>query len=165
MRLLIFGNSGSGKSTLAKHLEKVTKIPHYDLDRIFWLDNNFQKTHPHKKSQKVVKEISFDDNWIIEGTYTHLLKAAKDRASVMIWLNKPSRECIKNSILREGSISDFRRSRINEYYDRKNGTSYKSHFQLWNSFSKSKYKINSNSYCIKFFCEGLLEHASVETFY
>ena len=71
MKIHIIGGSGTGKTYLAKKISDLYKIPHYDLDDIFW-DNTsaaYGVKMPFDKRDKLLKEILLKDNWVIEGVY------------------------------------------------------------------------------------------------
>jgi adenylate kinase family enzyme len=67
-KILILGSSGSGKSTLAKKLGKEHNIPVYNYDQIRWLENWQQP--PREEVINKLKEITKQDSYILEGTYS-----------------------------------------------------------------------------------------------
>lgn len=67
MRIRIVGGSGSGKTTLAKRLAEKYKIPHYDMDDMYWEKDN---PRPEKERDRIIKSIVSKKNWVIEGVYT-----------------------------------------------------------------------------------------------
>ena len=144
-KIIIIGNGSSGKSTLAKKLSKRFSITHHDLDDYFWKCSNFKKSYNHKKIFNNVNDLAMNDSWIIEGTYSHIVKRILHRAEVLIWLDLPMEECVENLKRREVEPSNHQISRTKEYYKRRNGSSRKSHNFLWEEFLGSKYKISKLS--------------------
>lgn len=71
MKIFIIGCSGSGKTHFANALCEKYKIPHFDLDNIYW-DNNSEyygvKT-PIEKRKELLNDILKNKDWIIEGIY------------------------------------------------------------------------------------------------
>ncbi len=73
-KIFILGESGSGKSTLASNLAERKNIPLFNMDEIFW-DNENYRPFSHERSEeeirtRVAKILSENDNWIIEGVYS-----------------------------------------------------------------------------------------------
>ena len=63
-KIIIIGCPGSGKSTLSRSLHKITNIPLYHLDMLFW---NEDKTTVEKSVflDRLLKVIQ-NDEWIID---------------------------------------------------------------------------------------------------
>ncbi len=73
-KIFILGESGSGKSTLARNLSKRKNIPLFNLDEVFW-DNENYRPFSHERSEEEIRErvakiLSENENWIIEGVYS-----------------------------------------------------------------------------------------------
>ncbi len=73
-KIFILGESGSGKSTLARNLSKRKNIPLFNLDEVFW-DNENYRPFSHERTEEEIRErvakiLSENDNWIIEGVYS-----------------------------------------------------------------------------------------------
>lgn len=87
-KIRIIGTCGSGKSFLAKNLSKKLKIPHYDLDDIF-----FKIRHSVRRKdqdiKKLIKNVLKKKSWIIEGLqyYNHNLEKTFENADLLIWVN------------------------------------------------------------------------------
>lgn len=86
MKIFIIGISGSGKSTLAKDISKILKIPHFDLDDIFWIKRYTDKRNKEECLLKLKEILKLNNEWIIEGVY-HWGKIAANTANVIIWLD------------------------------------------------------------------------------
>jgi adenylate kinase family enzyme len=88
MKIRIIGTMGSGKSFLSKRLEQELKIPHYDLDDVF-----FKVKHSVRRSDKeitkIIKKILKGKNWIIEGIqyYDHNIEKTFAQANILIWVD------------------------------------------------------------------------------
>lgn len=94
MKILVTGNSGSGKSTLGRCLSKKHNIPLYGLDKIVWKEN-WQPTSKEER-EKLIKEITSKDKWIIEG----VSKSALREAELVYFLNLPHHRCLLNIFIR-----------------------------------------------------------------
>lgn len=71
VKIRIVGGAGSGKTTLAMQIAKKYKIPHYDLDDIFFADGrDYSKFREGDERDRLLLKILKKRDWIIEGTYT-----------------------------------------------------------------------------------------------
>ena len=89
MKIHIIGGSGTGKSYIADILSKQFKVPHFDLDDIFW-DNNSQYygiKMPINRRIKLLEKILQEENWIIEGVYYKWLEDSFKKADYIFILN------------------------------------------------------------------------------
>ncbi|MBC8385025.1 MAG: adenylate kinase [Candidatus Cloacimonetes bacterium] len=84
-KIVIVGSTCSGKTTLAKHLSRILKIPHIELDAIYWGPNWTAKPFP--EFRKIVEKISTENSWIIEGNYMSVQNIVFSEAELVIWLN------------------------------------------------------------------------------
>lgn len=89
-KIYIIGTGRSGKSFLAGQISKKTKIQHYDLDNLVFIEVG--KTERDAKSRdEAINNILLSDSWIIEGVYTEeFIKTALDKADVIIWVDTPA---------------------------------------------------------------------------
>ena len=83
--ITIVGSTCSGKTTLAKHFSRFLKIPHIELDAIYWGPNWTAKPFP--KFREIVEEITTRDSWIVEGNYMSVQDIVLSKAELVIWLN------------------------------------------------------------------------------
>jgi adenylate kinase family enzyme len=68
-RVIVIGCSGSGKSTLARILGAKTGLPIHHLDALYWRSG--WTPHPDEAAfQARVREISAQEQWIIDGGFT-----------------------------------------------------------------------------------------------
>ena len=89
MKIHIIGGSGTGKSYIADILSKQFRVPHFDLDDIFW-DNNSQYygiKMPINRRIKLLEKILQEENWIIEGVYYKWLEDSFKKADYIFILN------------------------------------------------------------------------------
>ena len=92
-RIMIIGPSGAGKTELSKKINKITKLPLYHLDNIFW---NSDKTHlSHKEFDIKLNEILKEDEWIIDGNYSRTYEMRIEKADTIIFLNYPLEVCLE----------------------------------------------------------------------
>ncbi len=94
MKILITGNAGSGKSSFGKKLSEKLSLPLHGLDKIVW-EEGWKKT-PRDKKEKLIKEITDKDSWIIEG----VSKKALEKADKVYFLDISTPRCIFNIIKR-----------------------------------------------------------------
>jgi len=137
-RIYIIGNSASGKTSLAKKLSKILKIKSYDLDDFYW-QKKFTKKRNKAEVEKLVKKITHNKKWIIEGVYSSCVTCSLDKADLIIWLDYPFHviawQLIKRQIRRREKISDlldflhyaldYYRKPIHKHHDRNESTRYK----------------------------------------
>lgn len=90
-KVLILGSSGSGKSTLAAKLSKKHNIPVYYYDQIRWLKNWGQPTREEVISK--LKDITQNDSYILEGTYSSKMKDIVADCDKIIVLAVPAWLC------------------------------------------------------------------------
>ncbi len=84
-KILVIGESGRGKTTLAKALSEKLNIPLYSTDDFLW-KKKFTERHDRQESIKKIDLVYQTDEWIVEGSSSHLYKSALDKADVIIHL-------------------------------------------------------------------------------
>ena len=100
-KILIIGCPGSGKSTLSKKINKMTKIPLYHLDLIYWKDD---KTNIDKNEFiSVLSDILKKDEWIIDGNYSSTMEMRIKSCDTIIFLDYPLDVCLKGVNERKGT--------------------------------------------------------------
>jgi adenylate kinase family enzyme len=96
-RVIIFGNSGSGKSTLAS-IFKDQGLSHLDLDTLAWeMNPELTRRKVEDSAKEILKFISANESWVIEGCYSDLIEFAIDSSNEMIFMNLSVDSCIKNA--------------------------------------------------------------------
>ena len=92
-KIIVIGPSGAGKSYFSKQLAKITGLPLYHLDNIFWKED---KTHiPREEFDDKLLKILEQDKWIIDGDYSRTYEMRMQRADTIIFLDYPLEICLK----------------------------------------------------------------------
>ena len=99
-KIIVIGCPGSGKSTFSKSLHKITKIPLYHLDMLFW---NEDKTTVEKsvfldRLSKIIK----NSEWIIDGNYGSTMELRMQKCDTVIFLDYPLDVCLDGIKERKG---------------------------------------------------------------
>lgn len=93
MKIVILGYSGSGKSTLARNLAKHYDLPALHLDQVQFLPN--WQVRDTKEAQNIVLEFISQENWVIDGTYSHyVLNERLATADQIIFMNFSRITCL-----------------------------------------------------------------------
>lgn len=118
MRIHIIGTSGSGKSTFARSLSKLLDIPHYDLDALYW--DNEQEGYgikmPADIRERRFQQILIQDAWIIEGVYYCWVREALNQADQIYLMDISRTTCqlriMKRFLKRKSGLEDGRRESL-----------------------------------------------------
>ena len=99
-KVIVIGCPGSGKSTFSKSLHKITKIPLFHLDMLFW---NKDKTTVEKSLflDRLLK-ITETDEWIIDGNYASTMELRMQKCDTVIFLDYPLDVCLNGIKERKG---------------------------------------------------------------
>ena len=99
-KVIVIGCPGSGKSTFSKSLHKITDIPLFHLDMIFW---NADKTSVEKPVflDRLLKIIQ-NDKWIIDGNYSSTMELRMQACDTVIFLDYPLDVCLDGIKERKG---------------------------------------------------------------
>lgn len=84
-RIAIVGTSGVGKTTLAKAVAATLKIPHVELDALFW-QPDWQPSETWEFWDQV-DAATTGDNWVVDGNYLRARLIVWERANLVVWLN------------------------------------------------------------------------------
>jgi len=137
-RVYIIGNSASGKTSLARKLSRILKIKSHDLDDFYW-ERKFTRKRAPAKVEKLVRKVTRQKKWIIEGVYSSCITCSLDRADLIVWLDYPFRviawRLIKRQIMSRQKIRylldflhyvyDYYRKPTHKHYDRNESNYYK----------------------------------------
>jgi adenylate kinase family enzyme len=92
-KVIILGSPGSGKSTFAKALQKLTNLPLYHLDNIWWKRN---KTHISRAEFDLeLNNILCQKNWIIDGDYSRTYEIRLKYCDTVFFLDYPVDICLE----------------------------------------------------------------------
>ncbi|MDO7908406.1 DNA topology modulation protein FlaR [Paenibacillus sp. JX-17] len=91
IRIHIIGGSGSGKSYISELLSEKLRIPHYDLDDIFWdyQSNEYGVRTPEDERDRRLREIISLDSWITEGVHRSWVGPSLAAADKIVVLMTP----------------------------------------------------------------------------
>ncbi len=103
-RIMVIGCPGSGKSTLSRALHKLTGIPLFHLDMLYW---NTDKTTAHKAvfHERLSNIISLPE-WIIDGNYESTIELRLEACDTVILLDYPLDICLQGIKERRGKPRD-----------------------------------------------------------
>ena len=91
-RVIVIGCPGSGKSVFSRELHRITGLPLYHLDNLYW---NADKTTVSKECFRAkLEEILARDAWIIDGNYGSTMEMRMAVCDTVIFLDYPSEICI-----------------------------------------------------------------------
>jgi len=86
-RINVVGTSGSGKTTMAARLAQRLRVPHIEMDALFW-GPDWTPVPEEVFRQRVVEALS-GTAWVIDGNYSRLRTSVWERADTVIWLDYP----------------------------------------------------------------------------
>lgn len=99
-KVIVIGCPGSGKSTFARALHKITKIPLFYLDMLYW---NADKTTVDKAVfRKRLSKVLQKDEWIIDGNYNSTMELRMQACDTVIFLDYPVEVCLSGVRERRG---------------------------------------------------------------
>ena len=99
-KVIVIGCPGSGKSTFSKALHKITNIPLFHLDMIYW---NEDKTTVDKAFfLEQLTEILKQKQWIIDGNYGSTMELRLQSCDTVFFLDYPLEVCLQGIKERRG---------------------------------------------------------------
>ena len=103
-KVIILGSPGSGKSTFAKALQKLTNLPLYHLDNIWWKPN---KTHISRAEFDLeLNNIICQPSWIIDGDYSRTYEIRLKYCDTVFFLDYDIDICLEGINSRINKIRD-----------------------------------------------------------
>lgn len=101
-KVIVIGCPGSGKSWFSKELHKITGIPLYHLDMMFWNPDKttVDKSVFHERLQAVLGT----DEWIIDGNYASTMKMRMEACDTVVFLDYSTVLCLEGIRERRGKV-------------------------------------------------------------
>ena len=99
-RIIVIGCPGSGKSTFSKALHKITGIPLFHLDMMYWNSDKtiVDKAVFHERLLNVLQK----SEWIIDGNYSSTMELRLQACDTVIFLDYPLDICLAGIQERKG---------------------------------------------------------------
>jgi adenylate kinase family enzyme len=104
-RISVIGTSGSGKTTFAKRLSDRAKLPHVELDALFW-GPKWTPADTALFRDRVETALS-GDAWVCDGNHSAVRPIVLARADTVVWLDLPLHVCLWQA-LRRNAQADWR---------------------------------------------------------
>lgn len=148
LRTVIVGNSGSGKSWLAGRLGDALAQPVTDLDNVHWLPGGHYEKRDREKAIELAVEAANAQCWIIDGVYGWLVQPIAQRATFLIWLDIPWKDCNRNLRSRHEGETDTDSFRdltawARDYWERQTPSSFAGHKSIYESFERPKLRLTA----------------------
>ena len=92
-KIIVIGCPGSGKSTFSRALHKLTGLPLYHLDLMYW---NEDKTIVNKEVflDRLNNALNLDE-WIIDGNYSSSMEMRIKKCDTIVFLDYPLEVCLE----------------------------------------------------------------------
>ncbi|MGW5360831.1 hypothetical protein [Actinopolymorpha pittospori] len=98
-RVVVVGVSGSGKTTLSGELSRRLRVPHIELDSIFWQPS--WTSLPPERFEARVKDACAGGSWVVDGNYAAAIRELVwTAADTVIWLDLPRPVVMRQLVLR-----------------------------------------------------------------
>lgn len=99
-KVIIIGCPGSGKSTFGKKLNKVTEIPLYHLDMMYW--NEDKTTVCKDVFLGRLRSALSSPSWIVDGNYGSTMEMRLRECDTVFFLDYPTEICLEGALSRRG---------------------------------------------------------------
>ena len=86
-RIVVVGTTGAGKTTLARQLSARLRLPHVELDALFW-GPKWTPIAPETFRQRVTEALQ-SKRWVSDGNYSKARDIVWSQADTVIWLDYP----------------------------------------------------------------------------
>jgi adenylate kinase family enzyme len=106
-RVLVAGTSGSGKTTLASRIAAILEVPHIEIDALF----HGPDWTPRASFEADVESFSSQAAWVTEWQYSSVRTLLADRADLLIWLDLP-RSQVMRQVVRRTLLRRVRREQL-----------------------------------------------------
>lgn len=97
-RIAVIGSPGGGKSTLGTALAAATGLPLFHLDREHWRAGWVEPDPAAWQAHNA--GLVAGERWVIEGNYGSSLPMRLRRATLVVWLDLPTRVCLMGALRR-----------------------------------------------------------------
>lgn len=99
-KIIVIGCPGSGKSTFSRALHRITGIPLFHLDMMYWnADRTIVDTAIfHQRISEIMKK----NEWIMDGNYGSTLEFRLKECDAVIFLDYPLEICLEGIKERRG---------------------------------------------------------------
>lgn len=111
-KIIVLGNAGSGKTVFATRLSEILGLPLVHLDKEYWRPG--WKETPREDWIEKHKKIISEDEWIIDGNYSVLLKERFLQADAVMFLDISATQCYINLFKRKIQYSNTDRPDLPE---------------------------------------------------
>ena len=98
LRIAVIGCAGAGKSTLARALAAATGLPLIHLDAEHWQPGWIEPDVAAWFERQAA--LTAGERWIIDGLYGSSLDQRLARATLVVWLDPPTRVCVAGVLAR-----------------------------------------------------------------
>ncbi|MBQ4090775.1 MAG: adenylate kinase [Clostridia bacterium] len=99
-KVIVIGCAGSGKSVFSRSFAKLTHLPLYHLDNIWWREDGTNVTRD--EFDRALAEILARDEWIIDGNYQRTMEWRMNECDTVIFFDLSADECIDGIRSRKG---------------------------------------------------------------
>lgn len=86
-RILVLGRTGSGKTTLARQLAAVLRVPHIELDALYFGPD--LSTVPRPVLRERTRAAVAGERWVTDGNKSAVRDLVWPRADTVVWLDYP----------------------------------------------------------------------------
>lgn len=101
-KIIVIGCPGSGKSTFATELHRITGIPLFHLDLMYW--NADRTTVDRAVFLNRLAEVMAQDAWIIDGNYNATMEMRMQACDTVVFLDYPVEVCTSGILERRGRV-------------------------------------------------------------
>ena len=121
-KIHIIGAPGSGKTYTANKLQKLMNLKAYDLDNIFWdqNENTYVRSSEESRTEKLNQVLS-KEHRIVEGVYYKWLANSFDDSDLIIILNPPvlirQWRIFKRFLIRKFILGQFRKETLSSFLE------------------------------------------------
>ena len=99
-KIIVVGCPGSGKSTFSKKLHRLTSIPLFHLDMMYWKKD--QTTVEKEEFLRLLSKVLQMDSWILDGNYASTMEQRLAACDTAIFLDYPAEVCLEGVRSRRG---------------------------------------------------------------